>query len=167
MLPPILAILFLGLATMLQTTIVINLRFLYGAADLVLLTLLGWSLHANVEGRFTWAVVAGLLVGFVSEQPIWLTTAAYVSIMALAEFLQRRIWEIELLTLFTTTLAGSLLIGVLTVGFRLIVGTPLPLAQTFNLVLLPSALLNLLFILPVYAVLGEVAKSFYPVEADV
>ena len=167
MLPALLAILILGFATMLQSSVVIHLQFLYGAADLVLLTLLGWTLHENVEGRFTWAAIAGVLVGFVSEQPIWLTIGGYLAIIGLADFLQRRVWEIELLTVFTTTLTGSLMLGLLTMGYRLAAGVSLPLAEAFNLILLPSTLLNLLLILPMYALMGELAKSIYPAEVDV
>jgi hypothetical protein len=166
MLEILLAGLILGGATMLQSTVIVQTRFLYGAADLVLLTLLGWTLHKNAVSRYRWGTIAGLLVGLVSDAPWWLMVAGYVGTVAFADLLVRRVWEIELLTLFTTTFVGSILTGGLVLVYRLVSGVPMPLLQSFNLVLLPSTLINLFLILPVYAVLGEFAKSVYPVEVD-
>jgi hypothetical protein len=55
--------------------------------------------------------------------------------------------------------------GVSLAALRL-VGDPLPLLQSFNLVVLPSALLNLLFAIPAYALLGDLANWLYPEELE-
>lgn len=162
----LLAFLLLGSALLLQTTVVIHIQMLYGVADLVLLTLLGWTLHKNVRGQLLWAGIAGLLVGAASHQPAWISVVGYLLIMVFAMFLQNRIWDVELLTLFTTIVTGSFLLQGLTLGFRLFEGTPIPTGEAFRLIILPSVILNILFILPIYGFLGEFTKVLYPLEVE-
>ena len=45
-------------------------------------------------------------------------------------------------------------------------GTPLPIADSLGLVLLPSVLLNLLFAVPVYVMMRDLAQWVNPVQED-
>jgi hypothetical protein len=46
-------------------------------------------------------------------------------------------------------------------------GNPLPWIEAFNLITLPSIILNLLFAIPAYALLGDLANFLYPEELAV
>ena len=162
----LLATLTLGAAVILQSTIVVRVQLLQGAADLVLITLLGWVLHETVEGHWQWGVIAGILVGYISELPFWLTIGAYLSVIAMVRFIQAFVWQVPLLILFTTTFFGSLFIQFLSFFYLWVLGTPFQLGEVFNLVILPSLVLNMLVVLPVYGLLGELVKQFYPPEVE-
>lgn len=166
MLPILLGLFFLGGALILQMTVVSQLPLLYGTADIVLLTLLGWILHERVPGAWQWGILAGLLVGVASALPIWLPLASYALVTALAIFLQRRVWQLPIVSLFVMTAAGSLLVPGLTFAYLSIIGTPLEFSSSLNLIILPGVLLNTLLALPMYVVLGEVAKWLYPPEVE-
>jgi hypothetical protein len=47
-----------------------------------------------------------------------------------------------------------------------VVGTPLPLLETLNLIILPSTILNLLLSIPIFALIKDFAEWLYPEEID-
>jgi hypothetical protein len=162
-------VLFIGfvvllLATILQTTVVTRLPLLEGPADVVMLVLLGWISRQHVEGDWGWAVMAGLMVGLASAMPIWVPLAAYLALAWTTRFLHNRVWQVPVLSLFTTTFLGTLLVHGLAYGFVVVSGANLTFGEAFNLVILPSLILNLILALPVYGIMGELAKLLLPAE---
>ena len=162
----LLAIPILGIALMLQTAIFSQITLLKGPADLVLLTLLSWVLQQRVGAIWWWALVAGLLVGWVSALPVWLTVAGYLAVTGLAIALRSRVWQIPILALFTTILVGTLLTQGSVFLFLRLGGTSLDLQETLNLIILPSLLLNLLIAIPVNGIISELANWLYPPEIE-
>ncbi len=161
-----LGILVNGIAVMLQTTIVGRVTLLHGFADLVMLTVVSWSLHEKVRSTWPWAVAAGLMVGWVSALPWWVPLAGYAMIAGMSAFLQSRLWQIPILSLFILTLAGTVSLQGSSYLVLIILGANLPLLESFNLILLPSLLLNFLLALPVYGLIGEVASWVNPKEIE-
>ncbi len=164
--PILLGILLLGGATMLQISVVSQITLLHGPADLVLLVLLGWVLHARVEGRWQWGLIAGYLIGTISELPLWLPILAYLLVTGLAYVLQTRVWQVPIMSLYVTTIAGTFIVQGLSFFYLVISGTPLAFSESLNLIILPSVILNSMLALPVYAVVGEVANWVYPPEIE-
>jgi uncharacterized membrane protein (DUF373 family) len=68
--------------------------------------------------------------------------------------------------MIAATFIGTLIIHAISILTLRLMGTPLPLIESLNLVTLPSALLNLLLAIPVYALLGDLASWLYPVEIE-
>jgi hypothetical protein len=98
------AIPILGLAVIIQTSIIERIDLLNGAADLVLLLTTAWCLQERVRGAWVWGIIAGLLVGFVSGIPWYVPLAGYLVIVGLARILAHRVWQAPLLAMFTVTL---------------------------------------------------------------
>jgi rod shape-determining protein MreD len=149
---------------MLQTIIISTLPLLSGYADLVLLVLVAWSLQERARSAWVWAIVAGGLVALVSAQPVWAPFAGYLIVTAIARLFRRRVWQTPIFSMFLVTFLGSLITQSLTMGVLIFQGTPLPIIDSLNLVILPGTLLNLLLALPVYAVITDLAQSVYPPE---
>ncbi len=154
----------LTLLVMLQTAVVSTLPLLHGTADLVLLVLLAWSLQDRVPSAIEWGAIGGLMVGGISAIPFWVPLAGYLSAVGMARLLRRRVWQTPLLAMFITTAGGTILIHVLTWAILRIQGTPLPILDSLNQVVLPATLLNLLLALPVYALVSDLAQTIYPEE---
>ena len=74
----------LGLAVMLQTSIIGRINLLNGAADLVLLILAAWGLQERARSAWVWGAAAGLLVGFISGVPWYVYLAGYLVIAGMA-----------------------------------------------------------------------------------
>jgi hypothetical protein len=74
----------LGLAVILQTSIVARIALLNGAADLVLLVLAAWGLQERVRDAWIWGAAAGLLNGLISGTPWYVYLVGYLAVIALA-----------------------------------------------------------------------------------
>ncbi len=152
------------LVVMLQTVVITTLPLLQGTADLVLLVVAAWSLQNRLDADYSWAVMAGLLVGLISRVPWYIPLVGLLAVTVIANFLRRQVWQTPVLAMMVTVLVGSLLIYSLEWGMLLFQGVPLPLGESINLVVLPSTFLNLLFALPVYALVTELYQSVFPEE---
>ncbi|MBW8012308.1 MAG: hypothetical protein FVQ83_13925 [Chloroflexi bacterium] len=156
----------LAIALIFQTTIIGRITLLQGTADLVLLVLLAWILRERREADWQAALIAGLMVGLASALPIWLPIVGYLLIAGLAHMFQGQVWQVPWLTLFTLTFIGSIIIRGLSLFYLTVIGTPLDFGEAFNLVILPTTILNLFLTLPVFGLIGEITNWFYPIEEE-
>ncbi len=157
----------LAFVLMLQTVIVSTLPLLSGYADLVLLVLAAWSLQERARSAWVWAIVAGVMVGFVSASPTGTPLVGYLVVTAIARLFRRRVMQTPVLSMFLVTFVGSLVTLGLVAGALIFKGVPLPINDSINLVILPSTLLNLLLALPIYAIVSDLARWVYPEEVEV
>ena len=163
----LIALLLLSVAMVLQNTIVTQVHLLYGAADLMMLVLLAWVLQSNQETNLWLGVAAGLLVGISSALPFWLPVVGYTVLVWIVTVAQRQIWQVPIWLLLISTFLGSLFIYGMEVVYLLVIGVPISLLEVVNIVLLPSLVLNMIVVLPIYAVVGEILKAVYPKEVEV
>ena len=106
----VIAIPLLGLAVVVQTAIVGQLSLLNGVADVTLVMLAACALQERVTTAFHWAFLAALMVSLVSRLPWFVYFPAYVGTVFLALVLQRRIWQVPMLAMFSVTFLGTLLL---------------------------------------------------------
>jgi biotin transporter BioY len=167
MLAILLGIPILGFLTMLQSVLVSRLPLLYGSADILLLTLLAWALNDRVKSAWLWTLFGGLMVSFLSALPNFTLLWAYIIAVAVARLLRHRIWQTPFLTMLLATFLGTMIVHGLTIFTLQIGGENLPLVTSFNLIFLPSALINIFLALPVFALVNDLANTLYPQELDV
>lgn len=163
----LIGVLTLVAAVLLQSSLVVRFNLLHGAADLVLLVLVAWMLQEGTRAHLQWSVIGGLLVGYISDLPIWLPLVAYLLVMFLVRNILMRIWQSSVVVLFFVTLVGSLLVSGLEYAYLALVKGTLPFWNTFNLVILPGIVMNILLILPVNALVGELARVLYPPVVEI
>jgi hypothetical protein len=65
------------------------------------------------------------------------------------------------------TLIGTVIVQGITLLGRWLEGADIPFLQAFNLILLPSLMLNLLLAAPVLALVHDLANWLYPQEMEV
>lgn len=149
---------------MLQTTVVSTLPLLNGTADLILLVLASWAVQERVRSALEWAAIGGTLVGLVSHSPLLVPVAGYLGVAVFARMLRGRIWQSPLVALFLTIFFGSILLPALTWAALQFEGVSLPIIESFNRVILPGAILNLLLAVPIYTIIADLAQAVYPEE---
>jgi hypothetical protein len=66
--------------------------------------------------------------------------------------------------MFVTTFFGTLITLGVALSALSLPRNPLPIPESINLVILPSLLLNLVIGIPIYALIGDLAKWIYPEE---
>ena len=155
----------LGLALMLQSAIVSQVSLLSGYADLILILLAAWALQKHVTSAWHWAFLASALVGFVTRLPWFVVAAGYGAVVFMAQVLQRRVWQAPLLAMFGVTFMGTLFMHLLSFAILRLSGTPMSIGDALGLIALPSLLLNMLFAIPIHALMRDLARWVYSSEA--
>jgi rod shape-determining protein MreD len=152
-------------ALILQTVVFSRLPLLNGTADVVMLVIIAWGLHDRVKAYWEWAILAGLLVSFVSAMPFLTPLVGYLMVMSLTRLLQTRVWQIPILAMILTSFTGTIIFQVFSVVvLQYINGTLLNWSESFYRVILPAALWNLLLSIPVYTLVRDMANFVYRVE---
>lgn len=167
MMANIIAFILITIAVIVQNTIVTRINLLIGAADLVLLVLLSWVLRSQETNLWKWGLVAGILVGFSSALPFWVPLVSYSLVVALVVVLQTRIWQAPYWMLLASTFFGTVIVYGLDIFVLWLYGTPFGFEEALSLIILPSVILNVLMILPVYFFVGEISKMVFPKEVEV
>lgn len=162
-----LAVPILGLMVILQSAIFSQVHLLYGTIDLVLLVLVAWSVQERVTTAWHWGVIAGILASIATAVPVWVIIPAYVAAAGISIYMQRIFWQRPLLAMVTATFLATLIVQAITAIALVIAGTPIPLIEAFYMITIPSALLNLLLAIPVYALIGDLAHWLYPEPIEI
>jgi cell shape-determining protein MreD len=162
----LLAILLMFFAVILQTTLGVRINILSGSVDLALLTLLSWVLHDPRENQWQWGILIGGLVGASSAIPFFIPLIGYLLVLLLVYLFQSRLWQAPILILFLVTFMGTFILNGLELTYIWLSGAVLTYNEALNLVLLPSLVLNLIIVLPIYAIIGEFAKMVFPLEVE-
>ncbi|MGW8250600.1 MAG: rod shape-determining protein MreD [Anaerolineales bacterium] len=163
----LIAIPFLGVLAVLQSSLISRLPLLQGTPDLIMLALISWTMQKRVQTAWQWSIIGGLMAGLYSAVPFGVYLAGYGLTTGLALILRRRVWQVPVLAVFLVAFLGTLIIHGITLLALRLTGSTIQLWQALNLVTLPSILLNLLFALPIYAVVNEIAGWLYPEEIEV
>jgi hypothetical protein len=152
------------LAVILQSSAISEVRLLSGYADLILLLLAAWALQTRVESAWHWAALACILVGFVSSMPWPILVVSYLAVVFVARALQKRVWQAPLLAMFSVVFLGTLFMHLLSYAVLRILGTPFLFTDVMGWITLPALLLNMLFSIPIYAFMRNLAHWVYPFE---
>lgn len=152
---------------MVQSVLISQIRLLQGSADIVLLAVIAWALHERTRSGWQWAIIAGLLMTVASALPFGLALFSYLLAAGMALALKRRIWQVPIMAMLVTTFVSTGLIHLITAVTLRVLGNPINVIEAVNLVALPSILLNLLFAIPVYALVHDLGNWLYPQEIEV
>jgi len=161
------AVPFLSLLVILQSAVVSRIPLLEGKADLILLAVVGWALQDRVKGVWFWVIIGGLAVGLASAMPFGVLLAGYLAAVGLSLVLKRRVWKVPFLAMIASVFLGTLIIDLFSLITVSLQGITLQLLEVFNLIVLPSLLLNLLLSVPMYIVIRDIAGWLYPEELKV
>ena len=153
---------FLGLAVILQSSVVSQVRLLSGYADLPLVLLAAWALQERVDSSWHWGALTCLFAGFVSGLPFPVILAGYFGVLFLARILQRRVWQAPMLAMFSVVFLGTLFFHGLSFVVLGSLGTPFAFGDVMGLITLPSLLLNMLLAVPIYVFMRDLSNWVYP-----
>jgi hypothetical protein len=155
------------ISLMLQLAIFSQLTLLSGTADILLLVLVTWSIQSRDRSIWAWVLIGGGLVSLVSAIPAGAPIWIYLIIAGLIRLFNQRTLGVPILWMLIATILGTFIQKFIELVVLFLAGTSLPLNESLILVALPSALLNLFFALPVYALITDLARRIYPVEVQI
>jgi cell shape-determining protein MreD len=155
-----------GILLILQMTIFSRIEMLQGTADVVLLGLIGWSIQGRVQSAWIWAVAAGVMVSYVSALPFFLPLFIYLAVYFLTRMLQRRVWQAPILAVLFVTMIGTVFQHLVSILALNLSGVDIPISESLTKITFPSVLLNLIFCIPFYLVMVDLAKLVFPQKAE-
>jgi cell shape-determining protein MreD len=151
----VLAFPILFLTMMLQMVVINKLPLLYGYADLILLVVTIYAMHARAKNAWFWALLAGLFYGFVSKIPVIVPIIVFGVIIVSARYIRSRIWQMPILAYIFLVIAGTLLFQFLSLISLKFTGSVIPIMESINVIVIPSVMLNLIFAIPVYYIFND------------
>ena len=149
-----------------QMVIVRHLPLFNGTVDLLLLWLAAWGLQK--KGNHVWigALFVSMLMAFVSAIPWYASLIAYLSVAIGSRFMNRHFWHNPLIALILVVFFSSLIGLFAQMGAFYLQGIALNMTDSLKNVVIPSVFLNLIFAIPVYALVNDMARWVYPFEVD-
>ena len=163
----LIAIPILGGLAILQSSIVSALPVLLGTADLVLVAILAWSLQDRNQAVWEWSLIGGIIMTFVSGLPFGVYILAYLLATLFGRLIRHRVWQVPFLGMLGATFMGTMFVHTIAWFSRWLTGVNIQIEQSFNLIILPSLLLNLLLSVPAYFGFRDLAGWLYPEEIEV
>lgn len=150
----------------LQTTVFSQMTLISGTADVVLLFLAAWSLQQKVNNTWLWTVITGIMVSLFSAMPYFSPFIGYFLVVSISKLLQRRVWQNPILAMFIITIVGTIVQQIIYVIALKVSGASIPWGTSFDHVILPSLLMNLIFALPIYAIINDLVGRLFPLEVE-
>ena len=150
----------------LQNAVFSQTTLISGTADVILLFLAAWSLQEQVRNSWLWTIIAGTLISLTSAMPYFAPLIGYIGVVGVSKLLQIRVWRVPILAMFIVTLLGTIFQQALYIIMLQVSGASIPWGVSLDQVALPSLLLNLIFALPIYAVVSELVGRIYPLEVE-
>lgn len=150
----------------LQNAVFSQTTLISGTADVLLLFLAAWSLQEQVKNSWLWTIITGVLISLASAMPYFAPLIGYLGVVGISKLLQVRIWRVPLFAMFIVTILGTIFQHGLYIVLLQISEASIPWGASLDQVVLPSLLLNLIFALPVYAVVTELVGRIYPLEVE-
>ncbi len=157
------AIPLLALVVVLQSAVIPAFALLSGFPDVLLVLLAAWALQEGVTTSLQWALLGSLMISLVSHLPWFIYLAGYAGVVILARTLQKRVWQVPLLAMFTVTFLGTVLMQSMSYVYIQLYGNPIPISDAMGLITLPSVLLNLLIAIPLFGMMRDLARWVFPV----
>ncbi|MGB9586096.1 MAG: hypothetical protein ACPL7A_01600, partial [Anaerolineales bacterium] len=124
-------------------------------------------LQKNVTTAWQWGILGGIMMTIVSALPLGVYLICYLILVGMTLLIKKIVWRIPLISMLLVTVVGTFLVLGSSYTFLRITNIQLPLSYSFREIMLPSALLNVILAIPIYAFMSEVAKWLYPEVIEV
>ena len=117
--------------------------------------------------RLDLGVFAGALVSFISSLPFLAPLISYLIIVVCGtRVFHNRVWQSPILGMFVITFVATLIQNLISFLALQLAGVSMSFNQAAGVITMPS-FLNLLFALPVYLLINDLAHWVYPEENEI
>ena len=157
----LLSSLLIVLFTSLQLAVVSRLPLQHGMADIVLLFIIAWSLNRQAKRFYIPALIAGIVITFISSVPIPGVLIAYMLAAIMTRVLVNRLWEMPLFSMLIITIIATIAQHLIYIIISQVGGIPIPLSQSLSQITLPSVFLNVILAIPIYLIVQDTQKYIY------
>lgn len=154
-------------AAILQSTVLARIHVISGGFDLVLVIVLAWSLVQRGNDGPVWALVGGLLADTLSGGPPGAFTLALSTVALVVAFTEGRFYKTNFIVALIAAVLGTLLYHLIYLTLIIVFGYPINLSDALALSTFPSAILNLLLMVPTYQAAKWLALLVNPPKVEI
>ena len=151
--------------SVLQSTAISRIILINGSADIVMLAIAVWGVREKGYHTFVWALVGGLMTALMTAMPFYIPLLTYFFVAIIAKLLFGRIWQSPILMLILIVFVGTLFQHLISILYLQFSGTNAGFLSSLQKFTLPSILLNLFFIFPVYVLMSDIHQWARPGES--
>ena len=163
----IIAVPLLAFVAILQSAVITRFRLLGGGFDLMLVVVLAWNLVRRENDGPIWALIGGLLADVLSGGPLGAATFGLASLSLIIAISEGRFYQANWIVAVLASIVGTIFYHLLYLLALAVAGHPVNLADALTLVTLPSTILNLLLMLPVYQVVKRLAAQVSTPQVEI
>jgi rod shape-determining protein MreD len=149
-------------AVILQSTIVPEIRIGSGGPDLILMLVLSWTLLAGIEEGVYWAIVGGILQDLINGVPTGTSALALVVAAFAINLTLGSVGRSNLIVPPIVAVVGTVIYQFLLAAMLAAFGRPVPISYVLAYVMLPTALFNVILMLPIFRLMGIVFGASRP-----
>jgi rod shape-determining protein MreD len=145
----------LAAVALLQVVVAPHLSILGAKPDLMLLTVAAWGLVSGARQGFIWGFVGGLWVSLQSGAPFGVSALVLMAAGSLAGLGQLHVIRSHIVLPISVCIAATLLHGLLWMLVKFLAGLSVDWLDHILMVTLPSMMMNVLLVVPLYAVMRK------------
>lgn len=154
-----LAIPLLALAAALQSSIIPQIRISSGQPDLVVLIILAWAFHAELDEAIFWAFTGGIMQDLLSIAPLGASVVGLLPTIFVINIIANQLYSINIILIFGIIMVGTIIQHI---GFLIVLGITgigVDLIGNIRYVMIPTLFYNLILALPVYWMVRRIQKA--------
>ena len=149
-----------------QSTVVSSIRLLGVTPDLVLLMVVAWAALRGSQEGILMALVSGVMIDALSGAPFGTATAALVAASYVVGLGAINVFRTARVFPYAAAALATLLYDLVFLFFLTMTGHEVPWAATLGRIVLPSIIINALFMAPVYHVLAWLVARMQPASVE-
>lgn len=153
------------LAAVVDSSVLVQLRYLNGQPSLVLMLVVAWGLLNDLGEAFAWAIIGGICLDLLSTVPTGTSSLAFVLAVYLLERIFGRVGRRNIVLPPLAALLTTLLLHSLVLMMMLFTGSPKPIGESLLTWTLPSMAFNMLGTLIIFRLMGGLLEFFRPPRA--
>ncbi len=142
----------------LQASILPGAEFYVARPDLVLLLVLSWAVHSELDEAIFWAFTGGILRDLMSVVPVGTSVLGLLLLIFAINILSRNFYQFSIFFLLFFVVVGTFLQHFIVQGVLAIGGYSPDFSQSLPYFTLPTLLYNVALVLPIYFVLRRIQK---------
>lgn len=151
----------------LQAAILVRIRFLNGGVDLLLIMVIAWSLVQRGNDGPLWAFVAGLIADGLSGGPPGAFTLALTGVALCIALTEGRFYKTNWPVALIASVLGTLVYHLLYLTVLAVFGRSVNWSDILALSTFPSAIMNLLLMLPTYQTAKWLSARVAPPRVEI
>jgi len=151
----------LALLVALQSSIIPQIRISSGQPELVLLFVIAWSFHADLEESLIWVFVGGIMQDLLSVVPLGTSVIGLIPVVFAIHMISRQIYQINIIFVIAGVLIGTIVQHSIAMTVMSVTGISIDLIGNIRYVILPTLFYNLILSLPIYWIVRRIQRAIY------